>query len=366
MDKAASEKNSVIQPSAQTQKFKLLSRLKFLICFSILAIFIGLGWHLVFELAYVERRLTEIETRLTSATESNRSFGALTSMLDDKILKHRENFENIDAELTRLHSRVDLNVENLAQLGMASSHDQLLMEASNLLSFAEQQAQINHNPDLTLAILKRIDEIFAGLASDRFMLIRLALERDMTALTRKENIDVKRIYSQLANVAEDIAKLESVPARDLLSSDDFGTNETLSEPKVLDKNSDARDVWGQITQKFSDLVIISHRETGLEPLLSREQFIASRQTLMSLVRHAQAALLFGEQYIFSSSLIEAGTYLGRHFKPNKEALELIDVLRHLSNENITREPVNIDDSIAAVERAIKLLRQRSDLKEPTE
>ena len=366
MDKAESEKNTVIQHSARTQKLKLLSRFKLLMGFSILAVFIGLGSHLVFELASVERRLNEIETRLTSATESNRGFGALASMLDDKIVKHRKNFENIDAELTRLHSRVDLNVENLAQLGMFSSHDQLLIEASNLLSFAEQQAQINRNPDMTLAILKRIDEVFAGLASDRFMLIRQALERDMIALTRTEKIDVKRIYSQLANAAEDIAKLESLPARDLLPSDDFGTNETLNEPKVLDKNSGARDVWNQITQKFSDLVIISHRETGLEPLLSREQFIASRQTLMSLVRHAQTALLFGEQYIFSSSLIDAGTYLGRHSRPNKEALELIDVLRRLSNVNITREPVNIEDSLAAFDRAIKLLRQRSDLKEPTE
>ena len=357
MDKAETEKNSVIQPSDRTQKFKAISRLKFVMVFSILAALVGLGWYLAFELSSVQRGLSDIETRLTSAKESNQSFTNMASLLDSKIAAHAENFDNINAELMRLQTLLDLNIENLAQLGVYSNHDSLIWEASNLLSLAELQSFIGSNPENILSILKRIETLFIELGNDQFLPTREALDRDITALSLIEKVDVEGIYSQLSSLIGDIARLEFLPARDLISNDEFVTAETLSESKASVQNLRARDVWNQIVQKFSGLIIISHRDKDLEPLLSMEQLITSQQALFSLIRHAQAGLLYGEQNIFSISLIEAGNHLDRHFDSNKEASALADALRQLSKMNIIRAPVNIEGSSAAVKRAVKLLRR---------
>ena len=357
MDKAEQGKNSENQPSDRTQKFKAISRLKFVTAFSILAALVGLGWYLAFELSSVQRGLSDLETRLTSVTESNQSFTNMASLLDSKIAANAENFDNINAELTRLQTLLDLNIENLAQLGVFSNHDSVISEASNLLSLAELQSFTDSNPENTLSILKRIDALFIELDNDRFLPTREALDRDMTALSFIERVDVIGIYSQLSSLVGDIAGLESLPARDLISNDEFITAETLSALKASDQNSRVRDIWNQIVQKFSGLIIISHRDKDLEPLLSMEQLITSQQALFSLIRHAQAGLLYGEQNIFSTSLIEAGNYLDSHFDSNKEASELSDALRQLSKTNIIRAPVNIEGSSAAVKRAVKLLRR---------
>ncbi|MAA55103.1 MAG: hypothetical protein CMK43_08065 [Porticoccaceae bacterium] len=357
MDKAETEKNSVIQPPDRTQKFKAISRLKFVMVFSILASLGGLGWYLAFELSSVQRALSEIETRLTSAKESNQSFTNMESLLDSKIAAHAVNFENINAELTRLQTLLDLNIENLAKLGVYSNHDGLIWQASNLLSLAELQSFIDSKPEKTLSILKRIDTLFIELDDDRFLPTREALDRDMTALSLLKEVDVEGIYSKLSSLAGDIARLESLPAQNLMSNDEFSTAETLNESKASDQNLRARDVWNQIVQKFSGLIIVSHRDKDLEPLLSMEQLITSQQALFSLIRHAQAGLLYGQQNIFSISLIEAGNHLDRHFDSNKEASELSDALRQLSEMNILRAPVNIEGSSAAVKRAVKLLRR---------
>jgi uroporphyrin-3 C-methyltransferase len=365
MDKAETEKNSVIQNPDRTQKFKAISRLNFVMVFSILAALVGLGWYLAFELSSVQRALSDLETRLTSAKESNQSITNIESLLDSALSAHAENFDNINAELTRLQTLLDLNIENMAKLGVYSNHDGLILEASNLLSLAELQSFIDSNPENTLSILKRIDTLFIELDDDRFLPTREVLDRDMTALSLVEKVDVEGIYSQLSSLAGDIARLESLPPPDLISNDEFITGETLSESKASDQNVRSRDVWSQIVKKFSGLIIISHRDKDLEPLLSVEQLITSQQALFSLIRHAQAGLLYGEQNIFSISLIEAVNHLDRHFDSNKEASKLSDALRQLSKMNIIRAPVNIEGSSAAVKQAVKLLRRPELAELPT-
>ena len=366
MDTVEPDGNSVIQSSARTQKFKALARLKFILGFSTLVALIGIGWYLALELVSVQARLSEIETRLTLTAETNRSFSVITSRLDNKTLEHAENFDEMFVELARLSSMVDLNADRLAQLGVFSSHHQLLMEASNLFSIAKQQSYIGGEPDETLSILKSLDKIFAELANDRFMSTRQALERDMEALSRREKFDMQKIYSQLASLSEDIARLESLPQQNLISNDEYVSDEATSELTAYGQTSGVRQVWNRIVQKFSDLVIISRRDSTLEPLLSREQLIASRQTLVLLIRHAQTALLFGDPDIFSSSLIDAVNYLDRQFKTSQEASEIVSVLRHLSEMNVARETINIEDSLTAVERAIKWLGQQPEKEELTE
>ena len=366
MDNVEPETSSVIQPSARTQKFKALARLKFILGFSALAALIGLGWYLGLELVSVQARLSEIETRLTLTTETNHSLSMNTSRLDNKTLIHAENFDEVFVELTRLSSLVDLNADRLAQLGVFGNHHQLLMEASNLFSIAKQQSLIGGKPTTTLSILRRLDEIFAELGDDRFMPTREALERDMEALSREEKFDMQKIYSQLASLSEDIARLESLPEQNLISNYERASEDANSELTALVQTSGVREVWNQIAQKFSDLVIISHRDSILEPLLSREQLIASRQTLVLLIRHAQTALLFGDPDIFSSSLIDAGNYLDTQFKTSKEASEIVYVLQHLSEKNIARETINIEDSLTAIERAIRLLLKQPEVEELTE
>ena len=92
MDKAETEKNSVIQNPDRTQKFKAISRLNFVMVFSILAALVGLGWYLAFELSSVQRALSDLETRLTSAKESNQSITNIESLLDSALSAHAENF----------------------------------------------------------------------------------------------------------------------------------------------------------------------------------------------------------------------------------------------------------------------------------
>lgn len=263
--------------------------------------------------------------------------------------------EELAAQVRQLQAAQQAQLQRLEQLTATDRSDWRLAEAEYLLQIANQRVQLGGDPRAALQQLEAADAIVRGIDDSALLPTRTALARDIAALKAVPTVDVDGIYLALDAAARQIAQLKLI-------------NPPTLQPGAESPPPPEGAGWGERLQsglhaavaKLLHYVQIRRRDQPYQPLLAPEYEAALRQTLQLMVEQAQAALLSGNQQLYTFSLGKASDAVTRYFTVDEQATKAVaDTLDELRGRQITAPLPDISASRQALQDYLKTRHDRA-------
>lgn len=278
-------------------------------------------------LAQVEGNLAKLE-----AAESKKS-----SDIDDLQQRLTKSIQQVENSSSKQNSRKDW----------------LLAEVEYLLRLANQRVLMENTPIGALALLKSADQILQQTDDVSIFSVRKALAADMTALAAVPHIDQEGLYLKVDALNDQINNLKLVPITDKkqLPSviDDVATGVAEdSQEGTFSK------VWGKASAKLEKLVVISRRDSAIEPLLSPAQQAGLLQNLHILFEQTQLSLLQRKQAPYLRSIEKAETIISTYFQAKDgTTVALLNGLKELKEQKVSVDLPSIAGSLNTLKEYLK-------------
>jgi len=257
-------------------------------------------------------------------------------------------------DINDLQDRITKSIQQAEAAGLKnnSRKDWLLAEVEYLLRLANQRVLMEKTPIGALALLESADKILQQSDDVSIFSVRKALAADIAVLSVVPPVDQEGIYLKLDALSNQINNLKLVPITD-----------KKHLPKILDdvandaaqaNESNLAKVWDKMSSKLSKLVVISHRDSAIEPLLSPAQQAGLLQNLHILFEQAQLALLQSKQGPYLKSLEKAQLIINTYFQANDGTTKgLLKGLQELEKETISVEIPSIAGSLNTLKSYLK-------------
>ena len=226
-----------------------------------------------------------------------------------------------------------------------SPDEWLLAEARYLVRLAAQRLGLAEDAAGALQMMQMADEILRGLNQPYLAGARRALIEDMSRVRAEPRPDIDGIYFAIAGLTESVDRL---PLRAVAGLE--------RDPQVAVNTAEDSAFWTPWLAALSELVIV--RKTGSELGWMADAGTENllRANLSLLMTQASAALLAGDQAIYSQTLQRAHTMVERHFEPSGETEAVLDELLALADRSIQYRTPSIDRSLVAVEQLVPEVR----------
>ena len=198
-----------------------------------------------------------------------------------------------------------------------------LAEAEYLLRLANQRLAMEQNPAVALPLLQSADEIMRLSEQLGSYGVRKAIATDMAALSGVAMADVEGVYARLAALALQTGKLTYVAPTAVAVESTEVAEPAVAEVVVEEGQTITQQVWSITTdvaaatwQELSGLVTIQQRVGSDQMLLTPEKESLQRMRMELAFAQAQAALLRGQQAVYSQALDLAASILHDYYRPD--------------------------------------------------
>jgi uroporphyrin-3 C-methyltransferase len=188
----------------------------------------------------------------------------------------------------------------------------LFHEADFYLRLAQQHLTLSHDPVGTRRLLDVADHLLATQGDNRALPLRAAIAKDRLMLASVQPIDITGIYLRLTALSERIGALQlgaspsNTRAHTVTTANPAATTTTpAAASSLLDVG------WA----KLRSLVLVSHYDAPIQPLLNPADRRLLQDTLQLDITHAQLALMQGNAAIYKNSLTHAHSEFARYFPP---------------------------------------------------
>ncbi len=234
-------------------------------------------------------------------------------------------------QIKLLQQQVDSNQNAIAELTQSQNKPQVggtLIAASNLISFANFSLAVEHNIPATIQLLEQaksyLDQIDNGMVS----VLKTSVSNNILQLQALPKIKTNEIYAKLQNLSQQTSQLTLINEGSKILT-------TVSQ-KPVESGSFWHRGWHATLEQLKSLVIIRHRDSLIEPLLSNKQQQLLVLNLQLLFSQAQTALLNHHQQIFVSSLQKIQSTVKEYFlQTNAATATFLKELDQISKTNIT-------------------------------
>lgn len=257
-------------------------------------------------------------------------------------------------EIDDLQDRLTKSIQQAEAAGLKnnSRKDWLLAEVEYLLRLANQRVLMEKTPIGALALLESADKILQQSDDVSIFSVRKALAADIAALSVVPNIDQEGLYLKLDALNEQINNLKLVPVTDKKKLPQI-LDDVASDAAQANESNMAK-IWDTMSSKLAKLVVISHRDSAIEPLLSPAQQAGLLQNLHILFEQAQLALLQNKQAPYLKSLEKAQLIISTYFQANDGTTKgLLKGLQELQQETISVELPSIAGSLNTLKSYLK-------------
>ena len=198
-----------------------------------------------------------------------------------------------------------------------------------------------------IALLSSADSILQEMDDPELHSVRLQIASDLAALRAVPELDVEGNWMRLQALVGQIDNLTL-----------FEIPLVVQEKESLPADAD----WEQRLQtgidaavaRLSSYVVVRRRQAPYEALIDPAQEQLVRQNLRMLLEQGRAALLSGNQALYSQSIANCRRWLAEFFSFNEVAVSALDAeLAELEKVSVAREYPDISGSIGAVKTAIR-------------
>ena len=261
------------------------------------------------------------------------------------------------ADIAALQNRLTKSIQQIetARSKQNSRKDWLLAEVEYLLRLANQRVLMEKTPIGALALLESADKILQQTDDVSIFEVRRALAADMAALSGVANVDQEGLYLKIDALSAQINQLKLVPLTDkkqLPKIIDQVASTAVSDAQAQD--STFASTWNKAVSKLEKLVVISHRNRPINPLLSPAQQAGLLQNLHILFEQAQLSLLQGKQATYTRSIEKAEQIVASHFQLKDNAAQALLIgLKALKGERISVEIPSISSSLNTLKAYLK-------------
>ena len=321
------------------------------------------------QIASLKKELSEsIAAVSTKADSVKNAADATVSKAQATLAQVEGNLEKLKAaesqksnDIDDLQQRLTKSIQQVenSSLKQNSRKDWLLAEVEYLLRLANQRVLMENTPVGALALLKSADQILQQTDDVSIFSVRKALAADMSALAAVPNIDQEGLYLKIDALSGQINNLKLVPLTDKkkLPSviDDVATGVAQdSQESTFSK------VWGKASAKLEKLVVISRRDSAIEPLLSPAQQAGLLQNLHILFEQTQLSLLQRKQAPYLRSIEKAEVIVKTYFQAKDgTTVALLNGLQELKEQNVS---VNLPSIAGSLNTLKAYLKQSADIK----
>ena len=262
---------------------------------------------------------------------------------------------NKSKDIDALQARLTQSIQQVEASGLAqnSRKDWLLAEVEYLLRLANQRVLMENTPIGALALLNSADEILQQTDDVSIFSVRKALAADIAALAAVPPIDQEGLYLKIDALSAQINQLKLVPITDkkqLPKIIDQVTTEAVSDAQ----QSSFSKIWDKASAKLEKLVVISNRDSAIEPLLSPAQQAGLLQNLHILFEQTQLALLQRKQLPYQRSIEKAEVIINSHFQAKDgTSMALLAGLQGLKEQQISVALPSIAGSLNSLKSYLK-------------
>ena len=212
---------------------------------------------------------------------------------------------------------------------------------------------MENTPIGALALLESADQILQQTDDVSIFSVRKALAADIVALAAVPHIDQEGLYLKIDALSAQINQLKLVPITDkkqLPKIIDEVATQTITE---VTKNAFAQ-AWDKASAKLGKLVVISHRDSAIEPLLSPAQQAGLLQNLHILFEQTQLALLQRKTTPYQRSIEKAELIINTYFQAKDGTTQgLLKGLKDLKEQQISVDLPSIAGSLNSLKAYLK-------------
>lgn len=243
-----------------------------------------------------------------------------------------------------------------------------LAEAEYLLRLANQRLAMEQNPAVALPLLQSADEIMRLSEQLGSYGVRKAIATDMAALSGVAVADVEGVYARLAALALQTGKLTYVAPTAIEVESTEVAEPAAAEVVVEEGQTITQQMWSITTdvaaatwQELSGLVTIQQRVGADQMLLTPEKESLQRMRIELAFAQAQAALLRGQQGVYSQALDLAASILHDYYRPDDAVAKamLADIV-NLQGVQVMVAMPDISGSLLALQKLQSAIHQQGE------
>jgi uncharacterized protein HemX len=287
------------------------------------------------QLSAATQTLSKRLETLAASAASRSQLNSETSATQQTLKSFSDRLDSMDAALTDLRRRSEQGRDAWIKA-----------EAASLLLAANEQVQLNADPELALKALQAADERLRLLADPRLIPVRQQIAREETALRAVPQADVTGMAASLASLSESVDKL---PLKRV------APERYVPGQHAGNRNPARLTLWERfkagVERLLKDIFTVHHRETPIEPLLEPQQEYFLRQNLQLRLAAARTALLQHDNSAFQSSTHLAASWLAAYFNTQDSGVKAaIDALTKMQQQQINPPLPDISASLALLRR----------------
>jgi uroporphyrin-3 C-methyltransferase len=296
-------------------------------------------------------RLAEIQLefseRLSEIDVIGKEQSAPSKQLRDELLALQTRISSYENRLSGLAGQQTV-LENLVRDLKQDQNVQLLAEIEQNIMFAARQLQLAGNVRGAISTLQSSDERLMD--SERFIVLRKALSRDLERLRALPQIDLPGMSMRLENA---VSALDTLPfaddARPSVSAPPAEQNDAGIDAPVA-----SLEFWknfgAYVLRKARGLVRIQ-RIDGREaaPPLAPDQRLFLRENCKLRLLSARIALLSSNQALFRRDVEQARNWIERYFNTGEKNVQtVLETLRQFESAEIGVELPSLDESLSSI------------------
>ncbi len=269
-------------------------------------------------------------------------------------VKGREDGLNaINGELKSLKSTLDLQRQELAQLGAVDQQDWSFAEARYLLRLAHQRLIMTGDVASAEALMDSADGILRELDDASLHAVRGAVASDIAALRAVPRIDTEGLYLKLSALIGQTERLVIFRLEDVEVSVAEGEEQGWQDRLTAGYETSL--------EKLSSYIVVRRRDVPYEALMDPQWESLVRPNMRMLLEQAQVALLSADQETYRESLRRAAHWAAEFFSADDPATRaLVNNMNSLADQVVGIALPDINDSLREIDAAMdSRLRQRN-------
>ncbi|MGB9429258.1 MAG: uroporphyrinogen-III C-methyltransferase [Gammaproteobacteria bacterium] len=257
--------------------------------------------------------------------------------------------QNTQQNLKSFSDRLDSMQAALTDLRRRSEQGRdawIKAEAASLLLAANDQIQLDFNPQLALKALAAADQRLKLLSDPRLIPVRQQIAKDEAALRAVPQADVTGMAATLASLSESAGNF---PLK-RVAPDRYvpNTRATVTDEASLTLWQRFKAGLGRLV---NDIFTVHHRDAPIAPLLTPQQDYFLRQNLQLRLDAARAALLERDNASFQSSVKLARAWLETYFNAGDNSVKAaIGQLAQMQQQKINPPLPDISASLTLLRR----------------
>jgi len=222
------------------------------------------------------------------------------------------------------------------------------------LNIANQRLATNKDSQTAIQMLEQADAILLELSYPELTPVRRQISEDLTALRLVQRIDTEGLYFELDALSGQMKDLVQF-------SPEYVPQSELEESET---DSWYQKFWDVLAHSLARFVRVQTSAGEPEYLVSDEQAALSRLSIQLQLRHAQLAMLSGEQSVYEGALVSAAAELTQYYENNDKASVISQRLEELSSMSVSAQEMNVHDSIRALSLVVDQLSRAGTLVSP--